>query len=136
MFPPFLVVMIAMRFLVPSLLCILLSAALACSSSGSGTIRKDASGDVSGYWTFVVDDDGYVTRVWVNFKPSSLLFVAPDGSAFLDGARAGFLTASSASLDLGAGPVRYVVSRRGDSLLLVPAEPETPSLVLVRAGGE
>ena len=50
---------------------------VACSSTGSGTVSKDIYGNITGHWQLVVDDNGYVTYVWVSTKPGAPLEAAP-----------------------------------------------------------
>ena len=88
-----------MQQFVPSLLIILLAFSLACSSTGSGTIRKDIYGNITGNWRLVVDDNGYVTYIFVEGKPG-VMTVDENGSASFGGAYAGEVCDGSARLAL------------------------------------
>ncbi len=103
----------------------LLALSAACSSTGSGTIKKDIYGNVTGQWQMVVDDNGYVTYVWVSTKPGVPLEAGPMVNS--DGCWTGPLE-GSVLLMVGSEPVEFDILPDGDGVLLMA--PGLPSLPL------
>ena len=75
----------------------LLLFALACSSGGSGNIVIDGNGNTSGYWQFVMDDNGYLTRIWVDIKPGDI-YSDSNGNLYSQDSFMGYISDSKAAL--------------------------------------
>ncbi|MFA4985987.1 MAG: hypothetical protein WC712_05340 [Candidatus Brocadiia bacterium] len=121
---------------------ILLVASVACSggsgtssstSSGSSWNVNSVNGNISGSYTLVYDDNGYVTEVHYNFKPSVVRFDA-DGGVYSDGQNIGACRADTIALKL-EGAVRdfAVIRLENGALRLVSADADFPSIIAIPA---
>ena len=110
----------------------ILAVSLGCSSNGTTTIQKDAYGNISGQWQMVVDDNGYVSWVWVAFsKPCEIEI--EDGRMTFGGSRIGSISPSSAELTLDGGTHDFVVCQiEEDRLLLISGNDNTPNFRLTQ----
>jgi hypothetical protein len=116
----------------------LLAASVACgggsgnyssTSSGSSWTVNSVNGHISGSYTLVYDDNGYVTDVHYNFKPC-VMSVGTDGTVASAGQGIGTLGADSAILALAGADRQFAVtSLEGGVLRLVSADPEFPSII-------
>jgi hypothetical protein len=107
------------------LLALMLATALACSSSSSLSVKKDIYGNVTGQWQMVVDDNGYVTYIWVSAKPGEMIEISAPGIITAEGWAASKST-DSVILLVSGEPVEFSVLPLTDSVVLTA--PQLPIL--------